>query len=139
MEKTRKGSAALLLLTALFCLTAFRIAEFTDAFSTVPVKSPDQAPVSYAAYASGSYDPNAQTFAKRFSKYEAFGIEYVEAESANGCGNVYCNGQLADTFIDITPNGGTFTFQSADGGKIKVQTVYDENGILTGVKTAPAN
>ena len=86
------------------------------------------------AYAVGSDDPTAKSFSDRFAPYKAFGIEYVEAQSVSGRGNVYYNGQLVDTFIDITPADGVFSFQSADGGGIKVQTVYDPDGALTGVQ-----
>lgn len=86
------------------------------------------------AYAVGSDDPTVKSFFDRFAPYKAFGIEYVEAQSVSGRGNVYYNGQLVDTFIDITPADGVFSFQSADGGGIKVQTVYDPDGALTGVQ-----
>lgn len=85
-------------------------------------------------YSYGAYDPNAKTFSEIFEKYNAFGIEYVEAENASGAGNIYYNGQLVNSFVDISPNGGTFTFSSADGGKINVQTIYDANGNLSGVE-----
>ena len=85
-------------------------------------------------YVDGAYDPDAKTFSEIFEKYTAFGIEYVEAENASGAGNVYYNGQLVNSFVDISPNGGTFTFHSADSGKINVQTLYDTDGNLTGVE-----
>lgn len=84
--------------------------------------------------ASGNDDPAARTFTERFGVYKEFGIEYVEAQDTSGIGNVYYNGQLVNTFIDNSPNGGAFTFRSADGGKIDVQTVYGTNGNLTGVE-----
>lgn len=86
------------------------------------------------AYAFGNYDPTALTFVERFEAYKEFGIEYVEAQSASGAGNIYYNGQLVKTFVDTKPNGGTFSFNSADGGKINVQTIYDSDGNLTGVE-----
>lgn len=85
-------------------------------------------------YSFGTYDPSAKTFSETFEKYSAFGIEYVEAENASGAGNVYYNGQLVNSFVDSSPNGGTFSFHSADGGKINVRMVYDADGNLTGVK-----
>lgn len=89
------------------------------------------------AYALGGDDPTAKSFSDRFASYKAFGIEYVEAQSVSGRGNVYYNGQLVDTFVDITPADGVFSFQSADGGGIKVQTAYDKDGALTGVQAVP--
>lgn len=85
-------------------------------------------------YIYGAYDPNAKPFSETFEKYNAFGIEYVEAENASGAGNVYYNGQLVNSFVDISPNGGTFTFHSADGGKINVQMIYGTDGNLAGVE-----
>lgn len=82
----------------------------------------------------GADDPTAKTFSEIFERYNAFGIEYVEAKNASGAGNVYYNGQLVKSFSDISPNGGTFTFNSADGGKINVQTVYGTDGNLVGVE-----
>lgn len=84
--------------------------------------------------ASGNNDPSAKTFAERFGVYKEFGIEYVEAQDASGIGNVYYNGQLVDTFTDKSPNGGTFSFHSTDGGEISVQTVYDKEGKLAGIE-----
>ena len=84
--------------------------------------------------AKGSYDPNARTFTDIFAKYKQFGIEYVEAENASGAGDVYYNGQLVNAFSDVAPEGSAFSFNSANGGTINAQTVY-ENGILVGVRT----
>lgn len=85
--------------------------------------------------ADGTYDPNAKTFTDIFAKYKQFGVEYVEANTGSGAGNVYYNGQLVNGFSDVTPEGGAFSFHSANGGAVNVQTVY-ENGILVGVKIA---
>ena len=83
---------------------------------------------------SAANDTNAKTFSEIFEKYSAFGIEYVEAENASGAGNIYYHGQLVNGFADISPDGGAFTFHSADGGAIDVQTIYDADGNLTGVE-----
>lgn len=82
----------------------------------------------------GAYDPSAKSFSEIFEKYSAFGIKYVEAENGSGARNVYYNGQLVNSFVDISPNGGTFTFNSADGGNINVQTIYGTDGNLIGVE-----
>ncbi len=85
------------------------------------------------AYAEGSSVVSGETFAERFARYKDFGIEYVEAENASGAGNVYCNGKLVKSFIDISPDGGVFSFQSADGGEINAMTVYDDKDCLCGI------
>lgn len=85
------------------------------------------------AYAEGSSVVSGETFAERFERYKDFGIEYVEAENASGAGNVYCNGKLVKSFIDISPDGGVFSFQSADGGEINAMTVYDDKDCLCGI------
>ena len=82
---------------------------------------------------SSFYDPTAESFADRFAKYKEFGIEYVEAENASGVGNIYYNGKLVKYFLDLSPSGDVFTFQSTDGGSINVQTIY-ENDKIVGVE-----
>lgn len=80
------------------------------------------------------------TFAQRFEKYAPFGITY-EGIEGSGVGCVYYNGQLVRSFIDLTPEGGAFTFTSAkqdDVAGIAVKTVYDDNGNLTGIETVTA-
>lgn len=75
------------------------------------------------------------TFEERFAMYQDFGITYVEADGASGRGNVYLNGQLVSHFADVMPEGSAFSFASAEQGGIDVQTVYDSDGNLTGLKT----
>ena len=72
------------------------------------------------------------SFAERFEKYAPFGITYEEID---GTRNVYYSGQLVGQFADLTPDGGAFTFVSADQGGVTVKTVYDDHGRLTGVET----
>ena len=69
-------------------------------------------------------------FAEIFEKYAPFGITYEETEGSSGKGNVYYNGQLVSRFSDLTPEGGAFTFSSAEQGNFAVKTVYDEDGLL---------
>ena len=97
-------------------------------------------PITQTTYASGgtSEAESGTSFVERFAKYKAFGIEYIEAEGASGAGNVYYNGQLVSRFADLTPDGGAFTFTSAEQGGINVKTVYDNSGRLTGVETVAA-
>ena len=86
------------------------------------------------AVAEGTGEPGGRTFAEIFEKYAALGITYVEANGASGSGNVYLNGRLVSWFADVKPDGGVFTFDSADEGGLAVQTVYDGTGKLTGVR-----
>lgn len=85
-------------------------------------------------YSSSSYDPTAESFEKRFEKYENFGITYVESPTASGAGNVYYHGELVKTFVDIAPDGGVFSFHSADGGEMIAKMIYNSDGELAGVK-----
>lgn len=70
-----------------------------------------------------------------YSQYEAFGLQYDESKN-----ELYFDGELVRYFYDGVKlsdgaaNGGTFSFHSADGGKINVRMVYDADGNLTGVK-----
>lgn len=79
-------------------------------------------------------DIQGETFAERFLKYKEYGITFSEQSINGGIGNVYYQDQLVRNFVDLAPDGGIFTLSSADGGSIKVCTVYDENGKLTGVE-----
>lgn len=88
----------------------------------------------YAMDGTSEAEPGT-SFAERFEKYAFFGITYKEAKGTSGAGNVYYNGQLVSQFADLTPDGGAFTFSSAKQGGIKVKTVYDSHGKLTGVET----
>ena len=83
-----------------------------------------------SVYVSGFYDPTAESFADRFDKYKEFGIEYFESENASGTGNIYYNGKLVKYFLDLSPSGDVFTFQSTDGGSINVQTIYENDKIV---------
>lgn len=81
-----------------------------------------------------SSDVIGVTFSEKFAKYKLYGIDYREEHEDSGNGNVYFNGELVKTFIDVIPNGGVFTYDSKDGGTITVQTVYDSKGKLTRVE-----
>lgn len=75
-----------------------------------------------------------ESFEKRFEQYSDFGITYVEADEGSGAGNVYYREELVRCFADQDPEGGVFSFQSADKGGIDVRTVYDSGGRLCGVE-----
>lgn len=93
-----------------------------------------QATTEISFVAEGNAAEPGTSFAQRFEKYAPFGITYVEAEGASGAGNVYYNGQFVSQFADLTPNGGAFTFSSAEQGNFSVKTVYDNNGRLIGIE-----
>lgn len=78
-------------------------------------------------------EKSGETFAAKFSKYSDYGIRYEEQQNS-GRGNVYYNNQLVKLFIDENKDGGVFTYQSNDNGKITVRTIYDENGKLSGIE-----
>jgi len=80
-------------------------------------------------------DSEGMTFEERFAKYKELGITYLEAPNTSGRGNVYLSGQLVSRFSDVSPDGGAFSFTSADQGGIAVQTIYDSNGRLVGVES----
>ena len=73
-------------------------------------------------------------FAEIFAAYRDFGVEFVESPEGSGTGNVYCLGELADVFADVSPEGGSFVFHSRDRGTCNVRTVYDRAGNLAGVE-----
>lgn len=77
---------------------------------------------------------HGQTIPQIFEKYKDYGITFDENSISGGLGNVYYQGQLVNSFVDVQPNGGAFSLSSSDGGNRKVRTVYDESGKLTGVE-----
>lgn len=75
-----------------------------------------------------------RTIAEMFEDYASFGVKFDTKSINGGLGNIYFNGKLVKQFVDLQPDGGTFSCSSSDGGDITVRTVYDENGNLTGVE-----
>lgn len=73
------------------------------------------------------------TLEEKFQQYEKYGVRY-EVNPNGGRGNIYYNNQLAHSFADISPTGSVFSFASDVESDIRIQTVYDENGNLTGVE-----
>ncbi len=58
----------------------------------------------------------------------------IRAEATTAAGNGAA--ELVSEFVDLTPNGGAFTFLSEEEGNIAtVKTVYDKDGRLTGVES----
>lgn len=82
---------------------------------------------------SAAGEDDGETFAERFAPYAAYGLEY-RTPPAGGMGSLYYNGNLVYQFMDVSPSGGVFTYQSPDGGNWIVSTVYDEAGNLTGLE-----
>ncbi len=70
-----------------------------------------------------------------FEKYQKFGIEICYVYNQGW--NITWNGKAVRKFTDISPSGGVFTCESADGKGIDVCTSYDESGRLCGIKTQP--
>jgi len=90
------------------------------------------------AVAEGNSETMSGTsFEDRFARYREFGITYVEGENSSGAGNVYFNGQPVRQFSDVTPDGGAFSFTSGAESGIRVRTVYDARGLLSGVEIVP--
>ncbi len=81
-------------------------------------------------FAESSLTQKGKTFAEIFAEYRDYGIEYKEDSKGSGRGNVYYNGKLVKHFADQKNNGSVFTYESKDGGKINVYTIYDKNGKL---------
>lgn len=102
--------------------------EFDNRFLMTPTMTQEATTLGFAGNISGV------TFEERFARYKDYGITYVEAQNASGQGNVYLNGQLVSRFSDISPNGSTFSFTSANKGGLSVQAVYDNNDKLAGLE-----
>lgn len=80
---------------------------------------------------------NGRTLAEIFARYESFGLTCAPRE--NSFVSLSCNGQPVSCFADLRPDGGAFTYEDpfVKGGA-EVCTVYDENGVLTGLDVIPA-
>ncbi len=75
-----------------------------------------------------------KSFTEIFAAYRDLGVEFTESPEGSGVGNVYYLGELADSFADVSPEGGTFVFHSRDRGTRSVRTVYDGEGRLAGAE-----
>ncbi|MCM1026609.1 MAG: M56 family metallopeptidase [Roseburia sp.] len=102
--------------------------EFDNRFLMNPTMTQESTALGFVG------DTGGTTFEERFAQYKDFGITYEEADGVSGRGNVYLNGQLVSRFADVSPDGSAFSFTSAEQGGISAQTVYDQDGNLTGVK-----
>ncbi|MDE7262509.1 MAG: M56 family metallopeptidase [Oscillospiraceae bacterium] len=82
----------------------------------------------------GSRAPeNADAIEASFAQYEKYGLVYLPREC--GIGSMTYSGQPVSAFVDRNPGGGEFSFEDpyVEGG-LRVQTVYDRNGNLTGLR-----
>ena len=102
--------------------------EFDQRDISVPSASPGQVT---EATGFGGDQTGGRTIAEIFARYEAYGVRFE-------AGNVYWNGQPVSAFVDESPNGGVFTYQSTDGGAISVSAVYNAAGALSGVEEIAA-
>lgn len=116
--------------------TATNGTETAGSGEAVLVEGPSQIEATKdVAQAEAEYTAGGTTFEEIFAAYEKYGITYEErSDDSRSIRNVYFNGELVKKFIDNNNRGGSFSFESSDGGAITVQTVYDGNGKLTGVK-----
>lgn len=78
-------------------------------------------------------------FAKEFSRYSNYGIEYAGTEynpdiPGSGRGTLYYNGQLVKEFIDRKDTKDILIYTDKKDEGITVYTIYDENGRLSGVE-----
>ncbi len=85
-------------------------------------------------FSSGETEERVPT-ADLFQKYRKYGLVYKEEQSDGGLErNLYYKGEIVGGFADISPSGGVFTFGSSRPGKIKLKTVYNDKGELTGIQ-----
>lgn len=68
---------------------------------------------------------------RKITRYLAYGVRYE-------AGKVYWIEWPVSTFVDESPDGGVFTYQSTDGGAIAVRAVYNAAGALSGVEEIAA-
>ena len=76
-------------------------------------------------------DGSGETIAERMERYASYGVSYQEI---GGKKIIRYKGKAVDSFADIDPDGSVFSVGSTDGGEIRLVTVYDQSGMLSGVK-----
>lgn len=109
------------------------VVEEGDAVRQVQVSSPSEVSTA-TAVETENWVEGGRTHAEIFAQYKDFGVTYEEKDGAEGkIRNVYYNGELVKSFIDVSEKG-TFTFGSTGAGTLVVRTVYDTNGKLIGVE-----
>jgi len=77
-------------------------------------------------------EPGGQTFEELFARVAPYGVRFERTDGARG--NVYWNNRLVSVFLDEKPDGGVFSLGSVQDGGVRVRTVYDRTGRLTGVE-----
>lgn len=76
-------------------------------------------------------EKRGNTFDEIFEPYKKYGLEYEEKDGER---RLYFNGTTVRKFLDFSPDGGIFVFSSDGGGDIDVQTIYNDDGNLVGLK-----
>jgi hypothetical protein len=110
--------------------TAIEAATQDDTTLESAYQSGQEVSVATGEYTTESGDTGTE-FMEDMAKYAPFGVTFVQS---GNFGNLYWNGKLVDILVDQSPDGGYMTISSEDEGGIKIQTVYDSNGKLTGVE-----
>lgn len=85
------------------------------------------------AVAEGISDSGGKTFEEIFAQYAAYGLTYQPRRG--GMGTLTYQGERVKSFADIKPDGGTFSYSDPETEEgLRLRTVYDQNGKLTGLR-----
>lgn len=87
-----------------------------------------------AAVAEDDGNSSGKTIAEHMEQYAPYGLSYREV---NGRKIIHYNGQTVESISDLRPDGSVFSVGSTDGGEVKLVTVYDSTGELSGLKLLP--
>jgi hypothetical protein len=109
--------------------TAIETAAQDDTTLESAYQSRQEVSVATGEYTTKSSDTGTE-FMEDMAKYAPFGVTFVQS---GNFGNLCWNGELVDILVDQSPDGGYMTISSEDEGGIKIQTVYDSSGKLTGI------
>lgn len=108
-------------------VTHMQTATTDSVTETETADAEDTARLAPVATAMGSAAKSGETLAEIFANYVNAGLVYTAGES--GLGSLTWMGQPVQSFADLRPDGGAFTFEDplcTDG--LKVYTCYDEDG-----------
>lgn len=85
------------------------------------------------AVAEGNSDGGGKTFEEIFAQYAAYGLTYQPRRG--GMGTLTYQGERVKSFADLKPDGGAFSCSDSEAEEgIRLRTVYDRNGKLTGLR-----
>ena len=85
------------------------------------------------AVAEGNSDGGGKTFEEIFAQYVDYGLTYHPRRS--GMGTLTYQGERVKSFADLRPDGGAFSYSDSEAEEgIRLCTVYDRNGNLTGLR-----